>query len=330
MLTSKTIRAALPNVLKTIDLEGLGEKQQGKVRDYYVLPSKRVIVTTDRQSAFDVILGQIPFKGAILNQLAAWWFERTKHIIPNHVISVPHPNVLIAHNCEPLKVEMVVRGYLSGVTGTSIWTAYKRGERNIYGLKFPEGMKYNQKLAKPVITPTSHGGGKDGHDQKLTREEIIKDGLVDKKIYQQMEEKALELFAFGTKVCKESDLLLVDSKYEFGLYNGKLMLMDEVHTPDSSRYWKADTYKQRFEAGEEPEGFDKQFLRLWYAERGFTGDGTPPVMTEELIVGLAQRYCSAYEIITGKQFKPYRYPIQHAIEAAVAQEPIKDFMPATL
>lgn len=317
MIRSKTIVQFLPHVLKKIDIPGLGKKQSGKVRDYYVLPNKRVIITTDRQSAFDVILGFIPFKGAVLNQLAAFWFEQTKKIIPNHMIAMPDPNVLIAKNCQGINIEMIVRGYISGVTKTSIWYSYEKGERVIYGQRFPEGLKKNQKLPTPVITPTTHGGGKNGHDERLTKNEIIEKRIVSKKIYEQMEKASLTLFDYGSKLCKKHGLILVDTKYEFGLYKGKLMLMDEIHTPDSSRFWIAKTYKKRFEGGLEPENFDKEFLRLWYAKKGYRGEGIPPKMSKDLIVALSQRYISVYEKITGKKFKTFSYPIEERIQKNV-------------
>lgn len=313
MIQSKTILQALPNVLKEMNIPNLGKKQSGKVRDFYVLPDKRVIITTDRQSAFDVNLGHIPYKGAVLNQLAAFWFNKSKKIVPNHLIDLPHPNVLIAHNCKPINIEMIVRGYISGVTKTSIWYSYERGERTIYGLKFPDGLSKNQKLKTPVITPTTHGGGAGGHDERLTREEIIERKIVPEKLYNQMEEVSLALFEMGSKWCKKNGMILVDTKYEFGLYDGKLMLMDEIHTPDSSRFWKAETYEKRVKNGEEPENFDKEFLRLWYADKGYRGDGTPPPMTEELIVSLSQRYMAIYEKLTGKKFAPLKYPIEKEI-----------------
>src|SRR5579872_2777952 len=200
MIQKNTILKSLPKVLKEIDIPGLGKKSSGKVRDYYVLPEKRIIITTDRQSAFDVILGFIPYKGAVLNQLAAFWFEKTKKIIPNHMLAMPDPNVLVARNCQGINIEMIVRGYISGVTKTSIWYSYQKGERVIYGQKFPEGLKKNQKLPSPVITPTTHGGGENGHDERLTKEEILKKKLVSKKIYEQMEKAALELFEYGSKL----------------------------------------------------------------------------------------------------------------------------------
>ena len=319
MIQSKTILTALPHVLKTIDIPHLGKKLQGKVRDFYIKDDKRILITTDRQSAFDVILGCIPFKGSVLNMLSAFWFEKTKHIVPNHMIKMTDANVLIGKNCQPIPVEMVVRGYISGVTNTSIWGSYAKGERVIYGLKFPEGLKKNQKLSQPVITPTTHGGGKGGHDERLTKEEIIERKIVSKKLYEQMEKATLALFEFGSKLCKKRGLILVDTKYEFGLYKGKLTLIDEIHTPDSSRFWKEKTYKRRFEKGLEPENFDKEFLRLWYAKRGYKGDGTPPKMAKELIVDLAKRYIAVYEKITGKKFKAYKYPIENRIANAIGK-----------
>jgi len=314
MITEKIIIKSLPKVLKSIDLP-LGKKLQGKVRDIYFKEKKRILITTDRQSAFDVILGNIPFKGAVLNQLAAFWFKKTKHIIDNHLLDVPDPNVSVAKNCEPIQVEMVVRGYISGVTNTSIWGSYEKGERVIYGLKFPDGLKKNQKLEEPVITPTTHPlVGAKGHDERLTREQIIAKKLVSEKLYKQMEKVSLELFKYGTKLCLSKGLILVDTKYEFGLYNGKLTLIDEIHTPDSSRFWIAKTYKTLFDKGLEPENFDKEFLRLWYVKRGYRGDGPPPPMAKELIVATAQRYIGVYEKLTGHKFKTFEYPIEERIK----------------
>ncbi len=280
MISEKKILNSLPHVLKTINLPNLGKKYQGKVRDFYIQGDKRITITTDRQSAFDVMLGCVPFKGAVLNQLAAFWFEKTKHIVPNHLVSIPDPNVLISKNCELIPVEMVVRGYISGVTVTSIWGSYEKGERLIYGIKFPDGLKKNQLLPTPVITPTYHGDmtGKGGHDTRLTKKEILEKKLVSPKIYAQMEKASLELFKFGSAVSKKQGLILVDTKYEFGLHNGKLILIDEIHTPDSSRFWIEETYRKRFSAGVEPENFDKEFIRLWYAKQGYNGNGKPPKM----------------------------------------------------
>ncbi len=287
------------NVLKTVNLKGFGEKYSGKVRDWYIVNNKRILITTDRISAFDRILGYIPRKGSILNQLAAFWFTQTKDIIQNHMISVPDPNVMIGKNAKPIAIEMVVRGYITGVTNTAIWGSYEKGERTIYGIQFPEGLRKNQKLEKPIITPTTKAEA--GHDERLTRDEIIKQKIVSPKIYEQMEKAAIALFERGVQKCLKAGIILVDTKYEFGLYDNELMLIDEIHTPDSSRFWIAKTYKERFENNKEPENFDKEFLRIWYKERGYTGDGTPPPMTKELISKTSQRYQEIYEKITGEK-----------------------------
>lgn len=287
-------------ILKTVDLENLGEKHQGKVRDYYILPTTRIMITTDRISAFDSILGYIPYKGQVLNQLSAFWFTETVDIVSNHMLSVPDPNVMVVSNAEMIPIEMVVRGYITGVTGTAIWGSYAKGERNIYGINFPEGLSKNQQLKSPIITPTTKP--EVGHDERLTRDEVLKSGLVSEKIYKQMEKASLALYEYGAKLCAKRGLILVDTKYEFGLINGKLILIDEIHTPDSSRFWIKATYKELFEKGLEPENFDKEFLRLWYKERGYIGDGTPPKMPKSLQTQVSKRYIDAYEMITGKSF----------------------------
>lgn len=316
MIQPNTILKSLPNVLKTVDIPQLGKKYQGKVRDFYIQDDKRILITTDRQSAFNYNLGYIPFKGTVLNLLSQFWFKKAKKIIANHLLSVPHPNVTIAKNCKPIPVEMVVRGYLTGVTVTAIWYSYERGERVIYGQKFPDGLRKNQKLPKPILTPTTHPDPESGShdDERLTREEIVSKGIVDKKLYSQMEKIALKLFDMGTKICRRAGLILVDTKYEFGIFNGKLIQIDEMHTPDSSRFWIADTYKERVNAGLEPENFDKEFLRLWYVNKlGYKGTGTPPQLPKDLQVKLSQRYISVYEKITGNKFNAYKYPLKDEI-----------------
>ena len=304
MIQKKNTSKTLPT-LKTVNLKGFGKKHQGKVRDFYIVGNRRILVTTDRISAFDVILGLIPGKGAVLNQLSEFWFEKTADIIPNHMISIPHPNVLIAKNVKVIPIEMIVRGYISGVTNTSIWGSYEKGERVIYGIKFPNGLKKNQKLKSPVITPTTHPEAGSGiHDERLTEEQILKRKLVNPKTWRQMKRVALELFDRGTKICAKAGIILVDTKYEFGFdKNGKLMLIDEIHTPDSSRFWIKKTYKQRFAKGQEPQNFDKEFLRLWYAKRGYKGDGKPPKMPLTLANAVSRRYIQIYKKITGKKLK---------------------------
>ncbi len=288
-------------ILKTVTVKNLGEKKSGKVRDIYIKGDTRILITTDRISAFDVVLGHIPEKGRVLNLLSKFWFEKTTDIIDNHMISVPHPNVMVVKNAKPIPIEMIVRGYISGVTNTSIWGSYAKGERIIYGIKFPNGLSKNQALKKPVITPTTKP--EVGHDERLTRDEIISKKIVSEKVYKQMERASLKLFEIGQKIASKKGLILVDTKYEFGLLNDKLILIDEIHTPDSSRFWIKKTYLTRFKKGIEPENFDKEFLRLWYKERGYTGDGKPPRMTANLIKEVSQRYIDIFEILTGKKFE---------------------------
>ena len=303
-------------LFKEINLQGYGKRTQGKVRDFYKKDGTRILITTDRISAFDRVLGYIPFKGQVLNELSKFWFYKTKEIVANHCIDTPHPNVTVAHEALPFPVEMVVRGYITGVTSTSLWRAYELGERNIYGINFPEGLRKNQKLPQPIITPTTkatHGA----HDERITHGGILKKKLMPPKLLFQMEEVALELFKKGQEICKKRGLILVDTKYEFGSYNGKLMLIDEIHTPDSSRYWKTDTYEERFRLGLEPENFDKEFFRLWYAKKGYRGDGEPPKMSKELQIKTSRRYIKIFEMITGKKFIPEKYPLEKGIEEAI-------------
>lgn len=296
------------NIVKTINLPKLGKKHQGKVRDYYLPAGRqvskkgvRIIITTDRQSAFDKVLGFIPFKGQVLNLLSAFWFEKTRDIIPNHIISIPDPNVMIVKNCKIVPIEMVVRGYITGVTETSIWGSYEKGERTIYGIKFPNGLKKNQKLKKPVITPTTKA--EKGHDQRLTEKEILKKRIVSPALWKKMKKATLALFSRGQKICDRAGIILVDTKYEFGLdEKGKLTLIDEVHTPDSSRYWVKKTYKERFKKGLEPESYDKEPLRIWFKSHGYTGSGKIPKMPPEFIAKMSKRYISIYERITKRKF----------------------------
>ena len=289
-------------ILKLVKLRGLGKKYNGKVRDCYAVHDKRILIATDRISAFDRVLDYIPYKGQVLTLLSKFWFEQTADIVLNQMIVVPHANVMIAYQAEPIPLEIVVRGYISGVTNTSIWEAYEKGERLIYGIKFPDGLRKNQKLMQPVITPTTKASK--GHDKKITKQEIIKCKILTPKKYAELEQIALSLFKRGTEICAKAGIILVDTKYEFGLYKGKLMLIDEIHTPDSSRFWIRQTYKERFKNGEEPENFDKEFMRIWFKKKGYTGDGNPPIMSKSFIDKISKRYIVIYEIITGMKYVP--------------------------
>ncbi len=312
MVPINKIKDAIPLALKTVNIPKLGQKYSGKVRDFYILDKKRVIITTDRLSAFDRVLGCFPFKGQALNQLSQFWFEKTSDVIQNHMVSVPDPNVMIVKNCTVIPIEMVVRGYITGVTNTSIWGSYEKGERIIYGIKFPDGLKKNQKLPNPAITPTTKA--EKGHDERLTEQEILQRKIVSPKIWEQMKKASLELFEKGTKICSNVGIILVDTKYEFGLLDGKLILIDEIHTPDSSRFWVKKTYLDRFKKGKDPENFDKEFLRIWYAKRGYKGDGKMPKMPGDFMARVSKRYITIYEKITGQKFDYYPYPINKRIK----------------
>jgi phosphoribosylaminoimidazole-succinocarboxamide synthase len=324
MLDQATLRQALPHALDGVDLPFLGPKSQGKVRDIYNRSDHNrgdhlVLVTTDRLSAFDRILGLVPYKGQVLNQLAAFWFEQTQDIVPNHLIELPDPNVAIARTCTTLPVEVVVRGYISGVTQTALWYRYSQGERNIYGIDFPDGLQKNDALPTPVITPTTKAR-EGGHDERITSAEIVASGLVEAKLWQQVCEAAIAIFQRGQAIAQRGGLILVDTKYEFGVDTaGKLTLIDEVHTPDSSRYWRADSYQQRHDAGMEPENFDKEFIRLYYVAQGYRGDGEPFPLPAEVAVQAAERYITTYEMISSRPFAPGDYPAAPRIVKAMRQ-----------
>jgi phosphoribosylaminoimidazole-succinocarboxamide synthase len=309
MLTHQDLIESIPDVIQSVELPGFGPKQPGKVRDSYTHNRQRILITTDRVSAFDRVLGFIPFKGQVLNQLSAWWFEQTRDIVDNHVIEVPDPNVTIAKEAELLPVEVVVRGYITGVTKTSLWTLYAQGDRRPYGIPLPDGLQKNDPLPQPIITPTTKAEY-GGHDERLTRDEIISQELVSPPLWEKIEEVALALFDRGQKIAGEAGLILVDTKYEFGLVAGRLTLIDEFHTPDSSRFWVLDSY----EPGKEPEKFDKEVLRQWFVDRGYRGDGESPVMPDDFVAHMAALYISAFERLTGQEFVPGE---QSAVERIV-------------
>ncbi len=292
-----------------VDL-ALADRRDGKVRVSYQLEDgNRLFVTTDRLSAFDRVIAGVPYKGQVLNELAAWWFAQTADIVPNHVVAVPDPNVLIARNANPLPVEVVVRGYITGVTSTSLWQQYADGARTIYGHQFPDGLSKNTALPNALVTPTTkaeHGG----HDEPLTVADVISRGLVPPQLWGQTVEAALRLFQRGQQVAARAGLILADTKYEFGLDDdGHLMLIDEMHTPDSSRYWVADSYEERLAAGQEPESLDKEVVRLALLATGYRGEGSPPNLPDQVWQETSARYIDAYERLTGTTFKPGAYPV---------------------
>ncbi len=310
MVTFDQLLSAIPHALDSVDLDGLGAKITGKVRDIYSLGDKRILITTDRVSAFDRVLGLIPYKGQVLNQLSLWWFEQTRDIVKNHVIASPDENVTVAREAQSLPIEVVVRGYLTGVTSTSMWTMYANGERTPYGITLPDGMNKNDRLPQAVITPTTKASD-GGHDERLTRDEIIQNQIVPPHLWEQIEHVALALFARGQHLADRAGLILVDTKYEFGTIDGELVLIDEIHTPDSSRYWIKSSYEAN---PNQPEHFDKEYLRLWFAERGYKGEGTPPIMPDEFIAQVAHRYIQAYEKLTQQAFVLGDMPIAERIQ----------------
>ncbi len=304
-LTDSALKEALACPLTETDFPTLGKKYEGKVRDNYSLPhGRRVIVVTDRISAFDRILGTLPFKGQLLNQVAAWWFEQSAHIAPNHLLSVPDPNAMLVRECTPLPVEMVVRAYLTGTTSTSIWVHYEAGARKFCGHDLPDGLRKHEKLPKPIVTPSTKGA-KGDHDVSASREEILELTKMPAADFDRAAEMATALFAFGQKTCAERGLILVDTKYELGKTpEGEIVLIDEIHTPDSSRYWFSEGYEAKMSAGEDPGSFDKEHVRRYLAKQGFMGDGPIPPIPDEIRIEASRRYAIAVETITGADFEP--------------------------
>jgi phosphoribosylaminoimidazole-succinocarboxamide synthase len=304
-LSEDILRSALAHTLDQTALDTLGTKYEGKVRDNYsTRDGRRYIVVTDRISAFDRVLGTLPLKGQILNRLAAWWFAKTADIAPNHVLRVPDPNVIEAVECTPLPVEMVVRAYVTGVTSTSIWTHYQAGKRVFCGNQLPDGLKKNQRLARPILTPSTKAD-KGDHDVSASRDEILAMGRISAADFDFAADTAMRLFDYGARLCQERGLILVDTKYEFGKTpDGKIVVIDEVHTPDSSRFWFQRSYDERFAKGEEPESFDKEYVRRYLAKLGFKGDGPIPPIPDEVRIEATRRYVEAFETITGETFTP--------------------------
>ena len=303
MVEPELLLRHVDRVLDDATIPELPNHYRGKVRDNYDLPDgRRIIIATDRLSAFDRAIAAIPFKGQVLTQTARFWFDRTADLCPNHVIGYPDPNVLVCRRLDILPVEIVVRDYLAGTTATSVWSMYKAGRRDIYGIGFPDGLRENQKLPRTVITPTTKA--RDGeHDEPITPAEVIDRSLLTAAQWDEVSAKALALFARGRDIAAERGLILVDTKYEFGLDpDGRVVLADEIHTPDSSRYWFAASYPQRFAAGEPPESFDKDFLRRWVAARVDPYRDPIPPIPPEMIAQTARVYITAFETITGERF----------------------------
>jgi phosphoribosylaminoimidazole-succinocarboxamide synthase len=319
---SSTLLPYLDNVLRDATIPELPNHYRGKVRDNYDLPNgQRIIIATDRLSAFDQILTAIPLKGQVLTQIARFWFEVTRDICPNHVIDYPDPNVVVCRRLKILPVEIVVRDYLAGTTSTSIWSMYKAGRRDMYGVRFPDGMRENQKLASTIITPTTKAFD-GGHDEPLTLEGVVEQGLLTAAQWRTVSNLALGLFARGREIARDHGLILVDTKYEFGFDdNGQIILADEIHTPDSSRYWFLESYQRRFEAGQRPESFDKDFVRTWVTARCDPYKDPIPDIPPEVILEAARIYIRAFELITRRPLAlpGSRGPVLDRIRANLAK-----------
>ena len=291
------------------DLDNLGRHYRGKVRDNYYFDNQILMVTSDRVSAFDHVLGTIPFKGQILSEIASFWFDKTKEIVPNHFIKSIDPQVLLVKEAKPLPVEVIVRRYITG----SLWRDYENSKHHVYDLDFGDNLKKNQRFSSAMLTPsTKEDYGK--HDMPISRKEIINQKLVDKEIYEKAEEYALALFAEGEKWAKKQGLILVDTKYEFGLVDGELIVIDEIHTPDSSRYWIESEYEKRFAAGEDQLMLDKENMRQWLISKGFSGEGAPPELEDDIRILLSEKYMELYKILTGKDFIPSSGDVSNRIQ----------------
>lgn len=320
---SDTDQQLIDNCLTDAEFPELPDFYRGKVRDAYGLPDgRRLLISTDRQSAFDQVLAAVPFKGQVLTQTARYWFDKTADICSNHVISYPDPNAALVKHLNMLPIEMVVRDYLTGSTETSIWPMYERGERLLYGHEFPDGLIKNQKLPETIITPTTKAAQGD-HDAPITEAEILKTQLVKTEQWHELAEKSLALFARGREMAVKNNLILVDTKYEFGVdENGIIVVADEIHTPDSSRYWLADSYPARFASGENPESLDKEFLRLWIAAKCDPYKDPIPEIPAATLIEFSEKYIKLFERVTGQAFeKPdLSISVRDRIRNAISEE----------
>lgn len=312
---STFLQAAPANTLSSIDLDLPGHVS-GKVREIWPLSGgRRLLVTTDRLSAFDRIIGLVPHKGQVLNQLAAWWFAEVADIVPSHVIEVPDPNALIAVDATPLPVEVVVRARLTGSTSTSILPRYLAGERHLYGHRLPDGLTPHGPLPQPIITPTTKAEAGQ-HDEPTTSEAVVADGLVEPALWDEVQTVALAMFERGQRIAADAGFVLADTKYEFGLHpDGRLIVIDEMHTPDSSRYWNAATLDERLAEGSAPDGYDKEPVRLALRAAGYGGDGPPPELDPQVWADTSARYVELFERITGTTFEPAGQPARSRIES---------------
>jgi phosphoribosylaminoimidazole-succinocarboxamide synthase len=303
-LDPRLLREQCERTLYETDFAELGRREVGKVRDSYLRDERRFIVVTDRVSCFDVVVGTLPFKGQVLNQIAAFWFRKTAALAPNHLLDVPDPNVSLVRECRPLPVEFVYRGFLTGSTSTSIWTAYARGERLYCGHRLPEGLRKHEALPQPLLTPTTKAA-RGAHDQLSSRAELLASGALSEEHYDGAAALCARLFDAGQRWAESRGLILVDTKYEIGLDEaGRLVVIDEIHTPDSSRYWYRESWERALASGRDPEALDKEYVRRWLGDQGFRGEGAPPALPVDVRCEAARRYIEAYEQISGRDFEP--------------------------
>jgi phosphoribosylaminoimidazole-succinocarboxamide synthase len=316
MESAAAILKVLPDALEKYEVAG--DLPHGKVRDFYITSdgNHRVLVATDRLNIFDYQIGLVPYKGQVINELSAWWFERTTDIIPNHFVSSPDPNITIAREARALTFDVVVRGYITGVTSTSLWPAYASGVRQMYGITFAEGLVKNQQLPEPVVTPTTKAEVGRGRREALT--DIVGMQYLSETAWGEVKTAALALYKRGQEMLAKQGLILVDSKYEFAydLKSGKLMLIDELHTPENSRFWLADAYAEDIKAGRDPQSLDKELARLWYVGQNFK-ETEPAPMPDDLVVAVSQAFQRVYEMTTGQPFQPASYPAQDRLEGAL-------------
>ena len=297
MIEESVIRSQLSQTLVETQFDFLGEKYEGKVRDSYISGDVRYLITSDRLSCFDVIVTSVPFKGQVLNELAVSWFDKASSIIENHLLDVPDPNVMVAKNCEILPIEVIMRGYLTG----SAWRDYQAGKA-ISGIELPKGLRASEAFAEPLLTPSTKAE-RGEHDEPISEKEILERKIVEPKLWEQVSEVASALFELGQKEASNQGLILVDTKYEFGLYNGKLVLADEIHTLDSSRYWIKESYPERFEKGEAPQMLDKEPTRQWLLSQGYQGEGEIPEFTDDHRIEISKHYIDSFHKISGSPFK---------------------------
>lgn len=294
-------KRGLQTMLEVTDFSHLGEKYEGKVRDCYVKNGIRTMITTDRLSAFDKHITTIPYKGQILNAASNWWFEQTKHIAPNHLIDIPDPAVVVAEDCEPLKCEFVMRGYITGTTSTSMWMHYQNGSRMFCGHRLPNGLRKNQKLDKPILTPSTKAP-KGKNDKSLSRKDIIASGAISARDFDEAAEYAEALYNHAVETSERNGLIFVDTKYEFGKNSkGQIVLMDEINTPEGSRFWYKDDYQSHFDNDANPPSFDKEFVRLWLTSKGYNGVGEPPNVPDDIKILASKKYAQAFKQITGSE-----------------------------